>query len=76
MQEIHRILLTNARTPPETKYVSKPPLTEASYTKYNQKYHKGYFWHFGKLLGTPGNSLGYHGHPSLIDEAQSLSLRR
>ena len=31
--KIHHILFTNTHTPPETKYASKSPLTEATYTK-------------------------------------------
>ena len=38
--KIRRILLTNARTPLETKYASKPPLTEATYTKSRKFYGK------------------------------------
>ena len=34
LNKIHHIFFNNARTPPETKYASKPPLTEATYTKW------------------------------------------
>ena len=36
----HRILLTNSRIPPETKYTSKTSLTETTYTKLRKNWEK------------------------------------